>query len=91
MNLLQLDSGIYGLNREKIMPRVEENGVQTRPVWALNHLQDPYKDCQNYKIDEAHILHGISLCLPSSSSLSNFEINKIINHCKQLEYNSIPY
>jgi perosamine synthetase len=48
-------------------------------VWALNHLQKPYKDCQSYKIERAEALVNSSLCLPSSTSLGEGEIQKVID------------
>jgi len=79
LNLLQIDSKVYNEDREVLMKRLEENGIQTRPVWRLNHEQKPYKDCQYYKIEKAKKLVKNSLCLPSSSNLSNKNINKIVS------------
>jgi perosamine synthetase len=81
MNLLQIDIGIYDEDREDLMKRLEENGIQTRPVWALNHEQKPYKYCQYYKVENAKKLVFISLCLPSSVSIS---VEKQLNICKIL-------
>ncbi len=78
MNLLQIDSETYGENREVLMQRLGENSIQTRPVWELNHLQKPYMKCQNYKIERAKELVKNSLCLPSSSNLSDGEIYKVM-------------
>ena len=80
MNLLRIDSETYGEDREGIMARLEKNSIQTRPVWALNHLQKPYKDCRSYKIDRAEELVNNSLCLPSSSNLRDDEIQKVIDN-----------
>jgi len=79
LNLLQIDTGIYDDDREDIMKRLEENGIQTRPVWKLNHDQKPYKDCQHYKIENAKKSIENSLCLPSSSNLTNENLNKIVS------------
>ena len=79
MNLLQIDSAIYGADREALMARLGKNGIQTRPVWALNHLQKPYKDCQSYKIERSNKLVENSLCLPSSTNLSDEDIEQLIN------------
>jgi dTDP-4-amino-4,6-dideoxygalactose transaminase len=78
LNLLQIDSAIYGDNREDLMRRLKESGIQTRPVWKLNHKQNLYKDYQHYKIENATKLVENSLCLPSSSNLTNEQINCII-------------
>ena len=49
-----------------------------RPIWYLNHLQIPYKNCQSYKIEKANDLVENSLCMPSSSNLSIKDIEKIV-------------
>ena len=78
LNLLQIDSKGYNIECEVLMKRLEEHGIQARPVWKLNHEQKPYKDCQYYKVEKAKKLVKKSLCLPSSSNLSNEDLNKIV-------------
>lgn len=79
MNVLQIDSEVYGEDRETLMARLEKNRIQTRPIWHLNHLQKPYVNCQNYKVDYAKELVDNSLGLPSSVSLGKKECGIIIN------------
>jgi dTDP-4-amino-4,6-dideoxygalactose transaminase len=78
MNLLQINSKTYGEDREVLMKRLEGNSIQTRPVWGLNHLQKPYRDCQNYKIEKTDELVAKSLCLPSSTNLQNEDLKNIV-------------
>ena len=78
LNLLQIENKVYNENREVLMKRLEENGIQTRPVWKLNHEQKSYKDCQYYKIEQANELVEKSLCLPSSSNLTNKNLEMIV-------------
>ena len=79
MNMLQIDSKVYGEEREDLMQRLGKNGIQSRPVWALNHMQKPYKDCQSYKLERAEELVKKSLCLPSSTNLNDKDLNKVID------------
>ena len=79
MNLLQMDSEVFGEDKDALMKRIEKNGIQTRPVWSFNHLQKPYKDCQSYKIERSNKLVENSLCLPSSTNLSDEDIEQLIN------------
>ena len=79
MNLLQIDIDIFGEDREELMKRLEGKGIQTRPIWKLNHEQKPYKNCQYYKIEKAIKLLRNSLCLPSSSNLTIENLNKIMH------------
>jgi len=78
VNVLQIDNEVYGEDRDSIMQRLDKNGIQTRPVWGLNHLQKPYKNCQNYRIERAEELVNNSLCLPSSSNVTDDNLNYVI-------------
>lgn len=78
MNILQIDSEIYGEDRDTLMQRLGGKGIQTRPVWALNHFQKPYQNCQTYRIELADKQIEMSLCLPSSVSMSSKEQEKVI-------------
>ena len=73
-----IDSATYNVNREGLMERLGKNGIQARPVWTLNHMQKPYRNCQSYKIEKAEKLANISLCLPSSTNLIESDICKVI-------------
>ena len=79
LNLLQIVSNVYGEDHEMLMKRLEDNGIQTRPVWKLNNEQKSYENCQNYRIDNAQKLVENCLCLPSSSNLTNDALEKIIS------------
>ena len=55
--------------------------IEVRPIWHLNHLQLPYRDSYTYKIENAPVQVATSLCLPSSSGLTDeqlFRIEKVI-------------
>lgn len=80
LNIMMIDEQSYGMNREETMARLEQVGIQTRPIWHLNHLQKPYENCQNYKIENAQTLVSISLCLPSSTHLQDDNISRIISY-----------
>ena len=77
LNILKIDENTYGENRESLMSRLELHGVQTRPIWRLNHLQKPYKNYQSYKVESSIGHVKTSLCLPSSPKLKDNEIDFI--------------
>jgi len=64
---------------EFLMNKFTENGIQTRPVWYLNHLQKPYEKYFDYLIDKAIHLHASSLCLPSSVNLNEQDCSRVIS------------
>ncbi len=79
---MQIDEGIYGRDRNELMKYLGANGIQTRPVWYLNHLQRPYKNYQNYKIEKAFYLLEKTLNIPCSVSIKKSEIEQVIEALK---------
>jgi len=79
VNILQIDFDRFSKNKSEIMFYLEKNGIQTRPVWGLNHQQKPYAKFQSYDISKAIDLLDCSLLLPSSPSLTNENIDYIRN------------
>jgi perosamine synthetase len=79
MSILQIDNSFYKEKPEELMIRLGDRNIQTRPVWRLNHLQKPYKNCQTYKIDNADELVEKSLCLPTSTNLSDNDIKFVVD------------
>jgi perosamine synthetase len=78
LNVIQIDSGIFGENPESLAKRLEKSGIQSRPVWTLNHLQKPYRQYQTIHIEKAIQLAGNSLCLPSSINLSGEQLSRVL-------------
>ena len=83
MILLQIDKKVCGEDREELMHRMNANNIQTRPAWAPIHLQKPYRSCQTYHVERAEELVGISLCLPSSTNLSDSDLLKVITNLNE--------
>ena len=78
MNVVQIDPGVYGRDRDALMMILQKSSIQSRPVWYPNHLQRPYCDCQTYKIERTEKLVETSLCLPSSSHLDEEETKRVV-------------
>lgn len=83
MYALQIDKEVYGKSREELMLFLQKNNIQTRPIWHLNHLQLPYKDCQNYKIEKAYDMLDKTLNIPCSVNLKKESINRVIRNLKR--------
>ena len=78
MYALQTDKSIYGKDRKQLMDYLTENNIQTRPVWYLNHMQEPYRSCQFYQIEKANDLIDKTINIPCSVNLKEPEIDYII-------------
>jgi len=73
----------YGRSREELIEMFLKNGIETRPLWYLNHKQKPYQHCGQYRIEKAKELYNQTLCLPCSVNLKKKEIDRITGRLKE--------
>lgn len=80
---LLIDAEKYGMDKEELMQKLHDMGIQTRPIWGLIHQQKPYLNCQAYKIEKANYYVKHVLNIPCSSNLkkedADFVIESIIS------------
>ena len=67
---------------EEIIKVFEKESIETRPIWKPMHLQpafsgSPFYHYHSNALSKNLFEHG--LCLPSGSSLTNNNMDKIIN------------
>lgn len=74
---LVIDKAAFGLDREGLMAALAKAGIQTRPVWHLNHLQKPYKGSQAYKVSRAPWFVERVLNLPCSTGLTKEQAGRV--------------
>jgi dTDP-4-amino-4,6-dideoxygalactose transaminase len=74
---LQVDPKAYGMDREDLMAYLKEQGIQTRPVWYLNHLQAPFRNCRHYCIEKAYQMLETTLNIPCSVNLQETDITYV--------------
>lgn len=79
---LQIDKAEYGKDRDQLMAYFDENKIQTRPIWYLNHLQKPYQNCQSYKIEKAYEMLDKTLNIPCSVNLAESQMFFVLRTLK---------
>ena len=65
--------------RKNLLKTLNKKNVMARPVWGLCHNQKYTKHFQNFEIDVSKKLVNESICLPSSYSLTEEQINFYTN------------
>lgn len=68
-----------GLTREEIRLVMEEENIETRPLWKPMHQQPIFASSRNYLNGVSDKLFEYGLCLPSGSNLTNEEFDRIFN------------
>ncbi len=73
-----------GFDREHLRTKLEEQNIETRPLWKPMHLQPIFKDCDAYLNGVSESLFNKGICLPSGSSLNDEHRNFIVNEIKKV-------
>lgn len=74
----------FGMDRDGLMKDLDLKGIQTRPIWYLNHFQRPYRKNQAYKVENAPRFWKRILNLPCSTNLKAQEIKYITSVIQDL-------
>ena len=64
-------------HRSEIIKELKNRGVESRPMWHLCHLQKPYLKNQSYLISKAQKLQKKIINIPSSTGITQKELNKV--------------
>jgi pyridoxal phosphate-dependent aminotransferase EpsN len=67
-----------GANRDLIIDRLAGADIEARPVWKPLHLQPVFRGCTTVGGSVAEQLFRDGICLPSGSSLSNADQDRVI-------------
>ncbi|MGI0141394.1 MAG: DegT/DnrJ/EryC1/StrS family aminotransferase [Candidatus Micrarchaeales archaeon] len=69
------------VSRDALMERLDEKGIETRPIFHPLHTMPPYKQSRRYPIAEKIGAFGVSL--PSGPTLTDVEIEEVCNAIAQ--------
>jgi pyridoxal phosphate-dependent aminotransferase EpsN len=79
LSVFLLDEEEFGCSRDELIGRLDAAGIESRPVWKPMHLQPLYAGCRRYGGEVAEDLFRRGICLPSSSSLTLEEQERVID------------
>lgn len=98
LNLLPFDETLrsnhwfYSLvtdKRDELIKYLNENNIQTRPIWKLIHTLKPYAGCQSYKIEKAIKYYEKIVNIPCSTNLTKEDMDKVVSEINKKQKNEI--
>ena len=72
-----IDQNLTGFSREDFRLHLNQNNIESRPLWKPMHLQPVFEHCPYYGGKVAEQLFKNGLCLPSGSNLTDLEKERI--------------
>ena len=79
LTCLTIDPELAGTDREEVRLHLESLDIESRPAWKPMHLQPVFADCKVYGGDVSARLFANGLCLPSGSSMSEEDRQRVVD------------
>jgi dTDP-4-amino-4,6-dideoxygalactose transaminase len=78
LTALTIDPAVVGRTNEEVRLHLESLDIESRPVWKPMHVQPLYEGCDILGAKVSQELFQRGLCLPSGSSLSPDDRNRVM-------------
>lgn len=79
LTCITIDPGAFGASREEVRLALEAEDIEARPVWKPMHLQPVFANCRAAGGDVSARIFETGLCLPSGSSLTKSDRDRVIS------------
>jgi dTDP-4-amino-4,6-dideoxygalactose transaminase len=78
-----INEKLTGFSKEDLRTQLLKDNIESRPLWKPMHLQPVFKDYSYYGEDISEGLFNSGICLPSSSSLTENDLERISTSIKK--------
>ena len=78
LTCINIDSDEFGATREDLRLALEAENIEARPIWKPMHQQTVFLGCRMYGGPVSERLFETGLCLPSGSSLSEEDQERVV-------------
>lgn len=78
LSVFHLDSAVHDVTPMHLVRALDHDNIEARPVWRPMHTQPLFRDCEHVGGSLAEGLFQSGICLPSSSSLSVADQDRVI-------------
>jgi len=79
-----IDPKILGVTREDLRKGLEEDNIESRPLWKPMHLQPVFSGAPAYTNGFSEYAFENGLCLPSGSNMTDEDRSRIANQLKKI-------
>jgi len=83
LTCITMDSHLCGADREKLRLALEQENIESRPLWKPMHKQPVYSASPAYVNGTSEELFRNGLCLPSGSNLKEEDLARILEVLKR--------
>lgn len=85
LTCIRIDASALGATREDVRLALEAENIEARPIWKPMHLQPVFAGCRMHGGAISKDLFENGLCLPSGSSLTREDQDRVIATVRRVE------
>lgn len=85
LTCIVIDEKEFGATREDVRLALEEENIESRPLWKPMHMQPVFKDCEFIGSGVSEMIFKNGLCLPSGSAMSDEDIERVVQVIKKVQ------
>jgi pyridoxal phosphate-dependent aminotransferase EpsN len=78
LSVFLIDEAATGVSRDALIAALAAENIESRPVWKPMHIQPVFRDVERVGGEVAEDLFRRGICLPSSSSLTAEDQQRVI-------------
>ena len=83
LTVILVDPEKFGSDREQVRLALEEENIESRPMWKPMHRQPVFSECRVVGGGVADRLFETGLCLPSGTALGRRDLERIVGLLKR--------
>ena len=84
LTTLTVDPASFGADREQIRLALEQQNIESRPVWKPMHMQPLFRGCEFIGGGVSEELFSRGLCLPSGSNMTEADVARVVSSIRSL-------
>jgi pyridoxal phosphate-dependent aminotransferase EpsN len=89
LTCITVDPQAFGADREAIRLALEEENIESRPLWKPMHLQPVFASCRIAGGEVSADLFARGLCLPSGSNLNEHDLKRVVETVRKTHVESV--
>lgn len=90
LTVITIDPETFGADRETVRLALEEQNIESRPVWKPMHLQPVFAECNHVGGAVAEELFERGLCLPSGSAMTERDLQRVTTAIRTMHHQRRP-
>ncbi len=83
LTVILVDEDLFGANPEQIRLALEDENIESRPVWKPMHMQPLFEDCKTFGGKVGEDLFKRGLCLPCGTAMTQVDLDRTVEAIKK--------